>query len=148
MIQKIRDSINSCWARHKAFRALIITAFLLVITAPLFLLALHARVLFGVSFLVFFFIVRLVFGYAMHKEGYVDRAKNLSSKAYYTARRISYIVGGGLLTGFSILTILTVLYGRLPYPHSFLLFLSLVAIGMYIGNWMNKRKKSIIPLCL
>ena len=145
MIQKIRDAIDSYYARNKAFRAIVITAFLLVMAVPIFLLTIYARILLGISLSILLITARLVFGFIARKEGYAEKVKKLSPKSYYYVRRVECIVGGGLLTGFSVLTILSVFYGPLPYPHSFLLFLILVAVGMYIGNWISKRRNSSFP---
>jgi len=141
LIQKIREGTNSYWVRSKAFRVILITAFFLVIAVPIFLFAIYARILFGISFLILLVIVRLVFGYIVHKEGYVEKAKELSPKYYYYARRVECIVGGGLFTGFAILTTLRVLLGPLPYPHSFLLFLALIVVGAYVGDKVERKLK-------
>lgn len=140
MIQKIREGINSYWVRSKAFRVLLIIAIFFVIAVPIFILAIYGRIILGISFALLLIIVRLVFGFIARKEGYVEKAKKSSPQAYYYTRRVQYIVGGGLLTGFSILTILSAFYGPLPYPHSFLLFLILVTIGAYIGNLVVKKR--------
>jgi hypothetical protein len=140
LVHKIRDAIDSCWARNKAFRVIGITGFLLVMAVPIFLLAIYARILLGVSFFILLIIVRLVFGYIAHKEGYVENFKKRSPKAYYYTRRAQYIMGGGLLTGFAILTTLRVICGPLPYPHSILLFLILAAIGGYVGNTIAQKR--------
>jgi len=144
-LSKIRDAINSYYARNKAFRLIVIIAFLLVIAVPIFLFTMYGHTLLGISFSILLITARLVFGFIARKEGYVENAKKLSPKSYYYVRRVECIVGGGLLTGFSVLTALRVLYGPLPYPHSFLLFLILVAVGMYIGNWISKRRNSHFP---
>ena len=140
MIQKILERINSYWASSKAFRVLLITTFFLIMAVPIFLLTIYGRIILGISFSILLIIVRLVFGLIARKEGYVEKAKKSSPKAYYYTRLVQSIVGGGLLTGFSILTILTVFYGPLPYPHSFLLFLILVAIGAYIGYRLIRKR--------
>ena len=106
---------------------------------PIFLLTMYARILLGVSFSILLIIARLVFGYVARKEGYVEKAKELSPKYYYYARRVECIVGGGLFTGFAILSTLTVLFGPLPYPHSFLLFLILIAVGAYVGDTVGRK---------
>jgi len=106
---------------------------------PIFLLTVYARILLGISFSILLIIARLVFGYVARKEGYVEKAKELSPKYYYYARRVECIVGGGLFTGFAILTTLRVLFGPLPYPHSFLLFLILIAVGAYIGDIVGRK---------
>lgn len=72
---------------------------------PIFLLTVYARILLGISFPILLIIARLVFGYVARKEGYVKKAKELSPKYYYYARRVECIVGGGLLTGFTTMTI-------------------------------------------
>ncbi len=138
-MDKLKKAIDSYWARSKAFRIMIITAFFVLMIVPIFLFAIYARILFGISFLILFVIVRLVFGYIVHKEGYVEQFKQLSPKYYYYGRRVQCIVGGGLLTGFAILTTLRVLLGPLPYPHSFLLFLILIAVGAYIGDTVGRK---------
>jgi len=139
MIERLKKAIDSYWVRSKAFRIIIITAFFLFMTVPIFLLTVYARILLGISFSILLIIARLVFGYVARKEGYVEKAKELSPKYYYYARRVECIVGGGLFTGFAILTTLRVLFGPLPYPHSFLLFLILIAVGAYIGDIVGRK---------
>ncbi len=139
MIRRLKKIIDSYWARSKAFRIIITVAFLVLIGVPIFLLTVYVRILLGISFSILLIIARLVFGYVARKEGYVEKAKELSPKYYYYARRVECIVGGGLFTGFAILTTLSVLFGPLPYPHSFLLFLILIAVGAYIGDIVGRK---------
>jgi uncharacterized membrane protein len=106
---------------------------------PIFLLTVYARNLLGISFSILLIVARLVFGYVARKEGYVEKAKELSPKYYYYARRVEVVVCGGLFAGFAILITLRVLYGPLPFPHSFLLFLILIAVGAYIGDTIGKK---------
>jgi len=79
----------------------------------------------------------MVFVYVARKEGYVEKVKELSPKYYYYSRRVKVIMGGGLLTGFAILTTLRVLYGPLPYSQFFPLFLALfvVSLGIIFVGW-------------
>jgi len=59
---------------------------------------------------------------------------------YYSYRRVQVIVGGGLLTGFGILTTLRVLLGRpLPYPQGVLLFIILIVLGAYVSDIIGKK---------
>ena len=138
-MDKLKKAIDSYWARSKAFRLTVIVAFFVFMAVPIFLLTMYARILLGVSFSILLIIARLVFGYVARKEGYVEKAKELSPKYYYYARRVECIVYGGLFTGFAILTTLRVLLGPLPYPHSFLLFLILIAVGAYIGDTVGRK---------
>ena len=139
MIERLKKAIDSYWVRSKAFRVATTVAFLVLIAVPMFLFAWHTRVLLGYSFSVLVIIARLVFGYIARKEGYVEQFKQLSPKHYYYVRRVECIVGGGFFTGFAILTTLTVLFGPLPYPHSFLLFLILIAVGAYVGDRVGRK---------
>jgi len=107
---------------------------------PIFLLTVYARILLGISFPILLIIARLVFGYVARKEGYVEKAKELSPKYYYYARRVECIVGGGLFTGFAILTTLRLLLGRpLSSPYFLWLFLTLIVIGAYIGDKVGRK---------
>jgi len=139
MMDKLKKTIDSYWVRSKAFRIIIITTFFFFMAVPIFLLTVYARFLLGISFSILLIIARLVFGYVARKEGYVEKAKELSPKYYYYARRVEVIVCGGLFAGFATLTTLRVLYGPLPYPHSFLLFLILIAVGAYIGDTVGRK---------
>jgi len=139
MMDKLKKAIDSYWARSKAFRIIIIAAFFLFLAVPIFLLTVYARVHLGISFSILLIIARLVFGYVARKEGYVEKAKELSPKYYYYARRVEVIVCGGLFTGFATLTTLRVVFGPLPYPHSFLFFLILIAVGAYIGDMVGRK---------
>lgn len=137
MIRRLKKVIDSYWARSKAF--IIITVFFLFMAVPIFLLTWHVRVLLGYSFVVLILIARLVFGYVARKEGYVEKAKELSPKYYYYARRVECIVGGGLLTGFTTMTIWRLLIDRPLPPYSFLLFLILIVVGAYIGDIVGRK---------
>jgi len=106
---------------------------------PIFLLTMYARIHLGVSFSILLIAARLVFGYVARKEGYVEKAKELSPKYYYYARRVEVIVCGGLFTGFVILTTLRVLFGPLPSPHSFPLFFILIVLGAYVGDKVGRK---------
>jgi len=139
IIRGLKEAIASYWARSKAFRVITPVAFLVLLAAPIFLLTWQARVLLGYSFSVLVIIARLIFGYIARKEGYVEKFKQLSPKHYYYARRVECIAGGGFFTGFAILTTLRVLFGPLPYPHSFLLFLILIGVGAYIGDKLGRK---------
>jgi hypothetical protein len=141
MIERLKKAGASYWVRSKAFRIIIITVFFLFMAVPIFLLTVYARIHLGISISILLIIARLVFGYVARKEGYVEKAKELSPKYYYYARRVECIVGGGLFTGFAILITLSVLYGPLPYPHSFLLFLILIVVGAYIGDKVGRKLK-------
>jgi hypothetical protein len=139
MIERLKKAIDSYWARSKTFRIIIITAFFLFMAVSIFLLTVYARIHLGISFSILLIIARLVFGYVARKEGYVEKAKELSPKYYYYARRVEVIVCGGLFSGFAILTPLRALLGLLPYPHSFLLFLILIPVGAYIGDMVGRK---------
>lgn len=139
MILGFKEAIASYWAMSKAFRVVTIVAFLVLIAVPIFLLTWYARVLFGYSFLVIFIIVRLVFWYIARKNGDVEQFKQLSPKHYYYARRVQCIVGGGFFTGFVIMLILSGFFSPLPSPHSFLLFLTLIIVGAYMGDKLGKK---------
>lgn len=139
MFEKLKKTIDSHWARSKAFKIIIITAFFLFMAIAIFLSTVYVRILLGISFSILVIIARLVFGYVARKEGYVEKAKELSPKHYSYVRRVECIVCGGLFTGFAILTTLTALYGPLPYPQSFLLFLILIAVGAIIGDIVGRK---------
>lgn len=132
MIRRLKKVIDSYWARYKAFRIIIITASFFFMAVPIFLLTWYAHLLLGHSVNVIIIIAILVFGYVARKEGYV---KQVSPKL----RRIQFVVSGGLLTGFAILITLRVLFGPLPYPHSFLLFLALIAVGAYVSDIVGRK---------
>ncbi|MDH5391369.1 MAG: hypothetical protein OEX10_09490 [Candidatus Bathyarchaeota archaeon] len=132
-MDKLKKATGSYWARSKAFRIIITVVFLVLIGVPIFLLYWYARILLGNVFDILIIIAILVFGYVTRKKGgYVEQ---VSPKV----RRLQCVVSGGLLTGFAILTTLRVLFGPLPYPHSFLLFLILIAVGAYIGNTVGRK---------
>jgi len=141
LIGKLKKATDSYWARSKAFRLIIIVAFFLFMAVPIFLLTVYARIHLGISISILLIIARLAFGYVARKEGYVEKAKELSPKYYYYARRVEVVVCSGLLTGFAILITSSVLYGPLPYPHSFLLFLILIVVGAYIGDKVGRKLK-------
>jgi len=132
MIERLKKAIDSYWARSKAFRIIIIIAFFLFMIVAIFLFTWYARVPLEYSFRILISIAILVWAYVARKKGYV---KQVSPKY----RRLQCVVSGGLLTGFAILTTLRVLYGPLPYPHSFLLFLILIAVGAYIGDMVGRK---------
>ena len=132
MIRRLKKVIDSYWARYKAFRIIIIIASFLFMAVPIFLLTWYAHLLLGHIVNVIIIVAILVFGYVACKEGYV---KQVSPKL----RRIQFVVSGGLLTGFAILITLSVLFGPLPYPHSFLLFLTLIAVGAYVSDIVGKK---------
>ena len=131
MIRRLKV-IDSYWARSKAFRIIITVAFLVLMGVPIFLFYWYARTLLGHGVDILIIIAILVFGYIARKEGYV---KQVPPKV----RRVEVIVCGGLFTGFAVLITLRVLFGPLPYPHSFLLFLILIAVGAYIGDTIGKK---------
>jgi len=132
LIRRLKKVIDSYLARSKAFRIIIITAFFLFMAVPIFLLTWYAHLLLGHSVDILIITAILVFGYVARKNGH---AKQVSPKV----RRPQCIVSGGLLTGFAILITLRVLLGPLPYPHSFLLFLILIAVGAYMGDIVGRK---------
>ncbi|MCL6579364.1 MAG: hypothetical protein K6T73_08260 [Candidatus Bathyarchaeota archaeon] len=138
MTKKLKRVVDFYWKRSKAFRIIVIAAFFLFLSVPIFLLTVYARILFSISFWVLLFIVRLVFGYISRKEGYVERATKLSPKHYHYTRRVEVVVGGGLFTGFAIMTIWRVFTEPLP-QHSFLLFLILISVGAYVSDKVGRK---------
>jgi hypothetical protein len=129
MIERLKKAIDS-----KALKLIIIVTFFSFII-PIFLITWYARILLGYSFRILIFIAILVWGYVARKEGYV---KQVSPKY----RRVQFIVSSGLLTGFAILIVLRVLLGRpLPSPFSFLLFLTLIVVGAYVGDKVGRKLK-------
>ena len=132
MMDKLKKAIGSHWARSKAFRIIVIAAFFFFMAVPIFLLYWCARLLLGHVFDILVIIAILIFGYIARKEGYV---KQVPPKV----RRVEVIVCGGLFTGFAILITLRVLFGPLPYPHSFMLFLILIAVGAYMGDTVGRK---------
>jgi uncharacterized membrane protein YbhN (UPF0104 family) len=146
LIRRLKKVIGSYWARSKAFRIIIIATFSLFMAVPIFLLIVYARTLLGPSVITLFFIAILVFGYVTRKKGYVEKVKERSPKHYYkyyrSARRVQFIVGGGLLTAFAILTTLRVLLGRpLPYPQGVLLFIILMVLGACVSDLVGRKLK-------
>jgi len=144
LIRRLKKVIDSYWARSKAFRIIIIATFSLFMAVPLILLTVYARTLLGPSVTTFFLIAILVFVYVIRKKGYVGKVKERSPKHYlkyyYSARRVQFIVGGGLLTAFAILTLLRVLLGRpLPYPPGVLLFIILMVLGACVSDIIGKE---------
>ncbi|MCL6579696.1 MAG: hypothetical protein K6T73_10025 [Candidatus Bathyarchaeota archaeon] len=134
MIKKLKGVVDSYWKRSKAFRIIIIAAFFLSMAVPIFLLAWHARLVFGYSFAILIIMTRLVFGYVARKEGY---AKQISLKQ----RRLVHTVTSGLLTGFTIMIIWREFSGH-PLPsYSFPLFLALIIVGAFIGDKGGKKLK-------
>lgn len=132
MIRRLKKVIDSYWARYKAFRIMIITASFFFMAVSILLLTWYAYVLLGHSVKVIIIIAILVFGYVARKEGDV---KQVSPKL----RKLQFVLSGGLLTGFAILITLRVLFGPLLYPHSFLLFLTLIAVGAYISDIAGRK---------
>jgi len=124
----------------KAFKVMTVVTFFLFVIA-IFLLTWYVRILLGISFSILIIIARLVFVYVARKEGYVEKAKELSPKYYYYARRVQVIVGSGFFVGFAILTTLRVLYGPLPYPQFLLLFLALIVVGANVGDIVGRKLK-------
>jgi len=146
LIRRLKKVIASYWVRSKAFRIIIIATFFLFMAVPIFLLTVYARTLLGPGVITLFFIAVLVFGYVIRKKGYVEKVKERSPKHYfkyyYSARRVQFIVGGGLLTGFVILTILRELLGRpLPYPQGVLLFIILMVLGACVSDIIGRKLK-------
>ena len=132
MIRRLKRVIDSHWVRNKAFRIIITVAFLVLIGVPIFLFYWYARLLLGHVFDALLIVAILIFGYIARKEGYV---KQVPPKV----RRVEVVVCSGLFAGFAILITLRVLLGPLPYPHSFLLFLILIAVGAYIGDTVGRK---------
>jgi hypothetical protein len=122
--------IDSYWVRYTAFRIIIASFFCMAV--PIFLLTWYAHLLLGHTVNVIIIAAILIFGCVARKEGYV---KHISPKL----RRLQCVVSGGLLTGFAILITLRVLFGPLPYPHSFLLFLTLLAVGAYVSDIAGRK---------
>lgn len=139
MFQNFKEAIASYWRRSKSFRLLTTIVFLVLLVVPLFLLTWHTRVLFGYGISVLIIIVRMVFGYVARKNGCVEQFKKLSPRYYYYTRRVEFIVGGGLFTAFSIMLILSEIFGPLSSSHFFLLFLSLIIVGAVIGDKLGKK---------
>jgi hypothetical protein len=136
---KLRKIIDSYWARSKAFRVTFRITFLSLLAVSIFLLYWHARLALGHIFDLLILVAILIFGYIARKEGYVEQFKQLSPKHYYYARRLQCIVGGGLFTGFGIMTVWRVLLGH-PLPqYSLLLFLALIVVGAYIGHKVGRK---------
>ena len=146
MIRRLKKVIDSYWARSKVFRIIIIVTLSLFMAFPIFLLVGYAHTLLGPIVITLFFIAVLVFGYVIRKKGYVEKVKERSpkhySKYYYSAGRVQFIVGGGLLTGFVILTLLRELLGRpLPYPQGVLLFIILMVLGACVSDIIGRKLK-------
>lgn len=132
MIKRFKEMMASNWAKNKTFRILITTALLVFTGISVFVLYWNARLLLGHLLDFVIITIILIFGYVVRKEGYMRQA---SPKV----RRVQCIVGGGLLTGFGILTALRILLGPLSSAHSFLLFLILTMLGAYIGDKMGRN---------
>lgn len=132
MIERLKKAIDSYWMRSRAFRIIIIAAFFLFMAVSIFLLYWYARTLLGHSVDLLIIIAILIFGYIARKERYVKQVPP-------RVRRVEVMVCGGLFTGFAILITLRVLFGPLPYPHSFLVFLILIAVGAYIGDTVGRK---------
>ena len=87
MEKRLKETNDARRRMSKAFKVMIVVTFFLFVIA-IFLLTWYARILLGVSFSILLIIARLVFGYVARKEGYVEKAKELSPKYYYYARRV------------------------------------------------------------
>jgi hypothetical protein len=103
-------------------------------------IAWYLRDLLGFSFSILLTIASLVFGYVVYKKGYV-KPKEGSPKGYFNMFIVKEkrIVAGGLITGLAILPVLIALYGPLPYPQSFILFLILFAVGAIITYIVGRK---------
>lgn len=139
MFEKLKKIIDSFWARSKVFKIIIMVTIFLFMVVVVCLSTWYLRILFGVIFSIFVLISRLVFGIVAHKTGYVEKVKAVSPKGYSNFRMVQCTVGGGFFTGFAILTALRVLYGPLPYPHGFILFLILIVVGAIIFNRVGRK---------
>ncbi len=145
MIKRLKGAIDSHWAKSRAFRIIAKTAFLALMAIPIFLLYWQARLSLGLSlgheFYLLFLIAILIYWCIARKAGFVERTKQLSPKAYYYTRRVQCMACGGLLSGFGVLAVVTVLLGApLPPPHALLLFLILIIVGAYIGDKLGKKR--------
>jgi len=132
MIDRLKETIASYWVKNKTFRILITTALLMFMGISVFVLYWNARLLLGHILDILIITIILIFGYVARKEGYIRQA---SSKV----RRVQCVVGGGLLTGFGILTALRVLLGRLSPSYAFPFFLILTMLGAYMGDKVGKK---------
>lgn len=141
MIKRLKGAIDSHWAKSRAFRIIAKTAFLALMAIPVFLLYLQARLSLIREFYLLFLVAILIYWYIARKAGFVERTKQLSPKAYYYTRRVQCMACGGLLSGFGVLAVVTVLLGApLPPPHALLLFLILIIVGAYIGDKLGKKR--------
>jgi len=132
MIKRFKEIMASNWAKNKTFRILITTALLVFMGILVFALYWNARLLLGHLLDLVIIAMILIFGYVVRKEGYM---RQVSPKV----RRVQCVVGGGLLTGFGILTALRIFLGPLSPSHSFPLFLILTMLGAYIGDKVGKN---------
>jgi uncharacterized membrane protein YfcA len=137
MMDKLKKAINSHWARSKAFRIIVIAALFLFMSVSIFLLYWYARLLLGHVFDILIIVAIVIFGYVARKRRYV---KQVSPKV----RRVEVIACSGLFTSFAFLTTLTVLFGPIPYPHSFLLFLILIVVGAYVGDIVGRKLRWVL----
>jgi hypothetical protein len=106
----------------------------------IFVTLFYVRDILGVSFSILLLIANLVFGYVVYKKGYV-KPKEGSPKGYFNMFIVKEkrIVAGGLITSLVILPVLTALYGPLPYPQSFILFLILFAVGATLTYIVGRK---------
>lgn len=140
MVKRLKGAIDSHWAKSRAFRIIAKTAFLALMAIPIFLLYWQARLSLSSEFYLLFLIAILIYWYIASKAGLVERTKQLSPKAYYYTRRVQCMACGGLLSGFGVLAVVTVLLGApLPPPHALLLFFILIIVGAFIGDKLGKK---------
>jgi len=142
MFERLKKTICSLWAESKVFKSIIIAALFLFLAIVISLLVVHGHVLLGISFSIIVIIGRFIVGIILHKLGYVETMKELAPKQYSRIRRVQCIVGGGLFTGFAVLTALRVLYGSLPYPQSLLLFLILIVVGAIMSDMLGRTLRA------
>jgi pilus assembly protein TadC len=132
---------DSLRRRSKLFRIVITTTALLIVAVTVVLSIVYVRDLLGISFSLLLTVANLVFGYVAYKKGYVKQPKEGSAKSYFKMFIVKEkrIVAGGLLCGLPIMSVLTALYGPVPYSQSLVLFLILFAIGA-ITTYLVGRK--------
>lgn len=142
MFERLKKTISSLWAQSKVFKSIIIAALFLFMAIVISLLVVHGHILLGISFSIIVIVGRLIVGIILRKLGYVKTMKQLAPKQYSSVRRVQCVVGGGLFTGFAVLTGLRVLYGPLSYPQSLLLFLSLIVVGAIMGDILGRTLRA------
>ena len=138
MFERLKKTIGSLWAESNVFKSIIIATLFFFMVVGAFFLIVYGHILLGISFSIILIISRLIVGILFHKLGYVKKAKELAPKQYSRVRRVQIIVGGGLFTGFAVLTALRVLYEPLPYPHSLVLFLILIIVGAIMSDILRE----------